>query len=140
MRIIRGCEYKGSKKNLAQNLQNCRFDGPLSQNQDHSITVSRVRTVKSKSACHCHCQRIIIIITYHRVLTIGGLCLLAMSTSRALQRLHSLGTSSPDLLRCLYDLIQSDDEEQYLTSLRGSELTRLVDFLDRVRSSPLVPC
>ena len=58
-----------------------------------------------------------------------------MSTSRVLQHLYSLDTSSPDLLRYLYYLIQSDDEERYLSSLQGSELTRLVDFLDNVRPS-----
>ena len=61
-----------------------------------------------------------------------------MSTSRILHHLYSLDTSSPDLLRCLYYLIQNDDEEQYLSSLQGSELTRLVDFLDGVRPPPLV--
>ena len=66
------------------------------------------------------------------------LCLLRMATSGVLQHLYSLGTSSHDLLRYLHCLIQSDDQEQYLTSLRGSELTRLVDFLDRVRLSPPV--
>jgi hypothetical protein len=57
-----------------------------------------------------------------------------MSTSRILQRLYSLDTSSPDFLRHLYCLIQDDKKEQYLTSLRGSELTRLVDFLDKVHA------
>ena len=61
-----------------------------------------------------------------------------MSTSRVLQHLYSLGTSSPDLLRYLYYLIQSDDEEQHLLSLQGPELTQLVDFLDKVRLSPSV--
>ena len=55
-----------------------------------------------------------------------------MSTSRILQRLYSLDTSSPDFLRNLYCLIQYDENEQYLTSLQGSELARLVDFLDKV--------
>jgi hypothetical protein len=32
-------------------------------------------------------------------------------------------------------LFRNDDEEQYLSTLQGSELTRLVDFLDEVRSS-----
>ncbi|KAF9779311.1 CNH domain-containing protein [Thelephora terrestris] len=53
-----------------------------------------------------------------------------MSTSQVLQHLYTLDTSSPDLLRYLYYLIQNDDEEQYVSSLQGSELTRLVDFLD----------
>ena len=57
-----------------------------------------------------------------------------MSTPQALQHLYSLDASSPDLLRYLYYLIRTDEEEQYLTSLRGSELTSLVDFLDEVRS------
>ena len=55
-----------------------------------------------------------------------------------IQRLYSLSSSSPELYRCLYDLIQTDDEEQYLSSLQGSELTRLVDFLDGVHPSPPV--
>ena len=57
-----------------------------------------------------------------------------MATSRVLQRLYSFDISSPDFLRNLHCLIQHDEQEQYLTSLRGSELTRLVDFLDEVRS------
>ena len=61
---------------------------------------------------------------------------LAMPTSQILQRLYSLGTSSPDLSRYLYHLIQSDGEDPYLLGLQGSELTRLVDFLDRVRALP----
>ena len=56
-----------------------------------------------------------------------------MSTSRVLEQLYLLDASSPDLLRYLYYLVQSDDEEQYLSSLQGPELTRLVEFLDRVR-------
>ena len=60
---------------------------------------------------------------------------LRMSTSQVLQYLYSLDTSSPNLLRYLYYLIQTDDEEQYLSSLKGPELTRLVDFLDGVRPS-----
>ncbi|KAF9785470.1 kinase-like domain-containing protein [Thelephora terrestris] len=55
-----------------------------------------------------------------------------MSTSQVLQRLYSLDIYSPDVPRCLYCLFRSDDEEQYLTTLRGSELTRLVDFLDEI--------
>jgi hypothetical protein len=61
-----------------------------------------------------------------------------MSTSQVLQHLYSLDTSSPDLLRYIYYLIQNDDEDQYLYSLQGSELTRLVDFLDGVRPPPSV--
>ena len=59
-----------------------------------------------------------------------------MSTSRVLQHLYSLDASSPDFLRCLYCLIRSDEKEQYLSNLQGSDLTRLVDFLDDVCSSP----
>jgi len=59
-----------------------------------------------------------------------------MSTSRILQRLYSLDTSSPDFLRHLYCLIQYDEKEQYLTSLQGSELARLVNFLDKVCAVP----
>jgi hypothetical protein len=55
-----------------------------------------------------------------------------MSTSQVLQRLYSLDASSPDFLRYLYCLIQTDEEEQYLSSLQGLELVRLVDFLDGV--------
>ena len=57
-----------------------------------------------------------------------------MSTSKALQHLYSLDISSPTLSRSLYCLIQRDEEDQYLSSLRGSELDRLVDFLDEVRA------
>jgi len=60
-----------------------------------------------------------------------------MSTSQALQQLYSLDISSPNLSRHLYCLIQRDDEDQYLSSLRGSELDRLVDFLDEVRTLPV---
>ena len=76
-------------------------------------------------------------IQHARVPTFDSLCVfLGMSTSRVLQHLYSLDTaSSPDLLRYLDYLIQSDDEERYLSSLQGSELTRLVDFLDSVRPS-----
>ncbi|KAF9785472.1 kinase-like domain-containing protein [Thelephora terrestris] len=55
-----------------------------------------------------------------------------MSTSQVLQRLYSLDASSPDFLRYLYCLIQTDEEEQYLSSLQGLELVRLVDFLDGI--------
>ena len=57
-----------------------------------------------------------------------------MSTSRILQRLYSLDISSTDFLRNLYCLIQCDEKEQYLISLQGSELARLVDFFDEVRA------
>ena len=59
-----------------------------------------------------------------------------MSTSRVLRDLYSLDTSSPNLSRYLYCLIQHDEKENYLSSLRGSELARLVDFLDEVRILP----
>jgi len=59
-----------------------------------------------------------------------------MSTSQALHHLYSLDISSPDLSRYLYCLIQRDEEEQYLSSLQGSELDRLVDFLDEVCALP----
>jgi len=57
----------------------------------------------------------------------------AMSTSQILQHLYLLGTSSPDISRLVYSLIRRDEEERYLSSLKGSELARLVDFLDEVR-------
>lgn len=58
------------------------------------------------------------------------------NTSRTLQRLYSLDASSPDFLRYLRFLIQYDEEERYLTSLKQTELTRLLDFLDKVRAVP----
>lgn len=57
-----------------------------------------------------------------------------MSTPRILQHLYSLDTSSPDFLRHLFCLIQYDEKEQYLISLQGSGLARLVNFLDGVRT------
>jgi len=59
-----------------------------------------------------------------------------MSTSQVLQQLYSLDISSPNLSRYLYCLIERDEEEQYLSSLQGSESGRLVDFLDQVRTLP----
>ena len=56
-----------------------------------------------------------------------------MSTSQALQELYSLDASSPEIPPLLDVLIRRDEEEPYLSSLRGSELVRLVDFLDEVR-------
>ena len=56
-----------------------------------------------------------------------------MSVLWILYRLYSLDPSSPDFLRRLHSLIRHDEEEQYLSSLQGSQLTRLVDFLDEVR-------
>ena len=59
-----------------------------------------------------------------------------MPISEDLQNLYALDTSSPDFSRRLYYLIRHDEKERYLTSLRGSELARLVDFLDEVRPVP----
>ena len=55
-----------------------------------------------------------------------------MSTPWILHRLYTLDTSSPDFLRNIHSLTRHDEEEQYLTNLRGPELTRLVNFLDEV--------
>jgi len=63
-----------------------------------------------------------------------------MSTSQVLQHLYSLDISSPTLSRSLYCLIQRDGEDQYLSSLRGPELDRLVDFLDEVRALCSIFC
>ena len=60
----------------------------------------------------------------------------AMSTRRTLHRLYTLDPSSPGFLHHLHALIRQDKAEQYLTSLQGSELARLVDFLDQVRTLP----
>ena len=60
------------------------------------------------------------------------------NTSRILRRLYSLHTSSPDFMRYLRFLIQQDKEEQYLTNLKEPELTRLLDFLDKVRAAPSI--
>ena len=63
------------------------------------------------------------------------------NTSRILRRLYSLHTSSPDFMRYLHFLIQQldqDKEEQYLTNLKEPELTRLLDFLDKVRAAPSI--
>jgi len=57
-----------------------------------------------------------------------------MSTPWILYRLYKLNTSSADFLRYLHSLIRHDEVDQYLTSLRGSELARLVDFLGEVRA------
>ena len=56
-----------------------------------------------------------------------------MSASQVLRYLYSLETSSPDFLRHLYCFILDDEGEQYSSNLQGSELARLVDFLDEVR-------
>jgi len=57
-----------------------------------------------------------------------------MSTPWILHRLYTLDTSSLDFSRSLYSLIRHDEKEQYLISLQGPELTRLVDLLDKVRT------
>ena len=59
-----------------------------------------------------------------------------MSTLWTLRCLYSLDTSSPDFLRRLYSLFHHDEDEKYLSNLQGSELARLVDFLDQVRTHP----
>jgi len=59
-----------------------------------------------------------------------------MSAAQTLQDLYSLGASSSGISRLIYGLIRHDEEEQYLSGLRGSELARLVDFLDEVRTLP----
>ena len=56
-----------------------------------------------------------------------------MPTSQILQYLYSFNTLSPEFSHFLDRLIQSDENDRYLLDLQGSELTRLVDFLDRVR-------
>ena len=61
-----------------------------------------------------------------------------MATSQVLQHLYSLDASSPDIPLYLYCLIENDAQERYLAGLRGSELTRLVDFLEEVRALPSV--
>ena len=57
-----------------------------------------------------------------------------MSAVWNLRRLYSLDPSSPGFLRRLYSLFCYDEEERYLSGFQGSdsELTRLLDFLDRV--------
>ena len=62
-----------------------------------------------------------------------------MNTPQLLQHLYSFNTFSPEFSRCLDNLIESDEEDHYLLSLQGSELTRLVDFLDGVRFLPSPP-
>ena len=59
---------------------------------------------------------------------------LTMATPQILQLLYSFNTFCPEFSRCLDRLIQSDGEEHYLSNLQGSDMTRLVDFLDRVRA------
>ena len=63
-----------------------------------------------------------------------------MATSQILQRLYSLNTSSPRFCRNLHNLIrQSEGEDHHLLDLQGSDLIRLVDFLDRVCIPPSAP-
>ena len=57
-----------------------------------------------------------------------------MTTPQTLQDLYSLEVPSPHIPRLLDTLIQRDEEERYLSSLRGPELTRLIEFLDQVRA------
>ena len=64
---------------------------------------------------------------------------LTMATPQILRLLYSFNTFSPEFSRCLDRLIQSDEEEHYLSDLQGSDMTRLVDFLDRVRVIRLAP-
>lgn len=59
-----------------------------------------------------------------------------MNTPQILQYLCSLRDLPPKLSDWLDRLIQSDEENHYLLNLQGSELTWLVDFLDRVRPLP----
>ena len=63
-----------------------------------------------------------------------------MFTPWILYRLYTLNTSSADFLRYLHSLIRRDDVEQYLTSLQGPQLARLVEFLDKVRTLPFALC
>ena len=56
------------------------------------------------------------------------------NTAKTLRRLYSLRTSSLDFIHTLHSLIQFDEEEEYLTSLKKPELKRLLDFLDKVRT------
>jgi len=60
-----------------------------------------------------------------------------MSTSEVLQHLYSLDTASANLPPYFHRLIQCDEEDEYLSSLQGQELTRLVDLLDEVRTRSL---
>ena len=56
-----------------------------------------------------------------------------MTTPQILRLLYSFNTFTPEFSSSLDRLIQSDGEDHYLSTLQGPELTRLVDFLDRVR-------
>jgi len=59
-----------------------------------------------------------------------------MSVPWNLHCLYSLDPSSLDFPRRLHSLIRHDEEEQHLSNLQGSQLARLVDFLDEVRAVP----
>ena len=74
----------------------------------------------------------------HRLRSAVGSKPLTMgNTSKILQRLYSLDNPSPDLLRhLLHHLIKHDEEEEYLTGLKEPKLTRMLDFLDKVRAVP----
>ena len=63
-----------------------------------------------------------------------------MSTPWILHCLYSLNPSSPDFSHRLRSLIWHDEREQFLTSLQGPQLARLVDFLDQVRALPSAFC
>ena len=56
-----------------------------------------------------------------------------MTTAQILQYIYSFNPLPPDFPRYLDWLIQSDQQEHYLSNLQGPELTRLVDFLGWVR-------
>lgn len=60
-----------------------------------------------------------------------------MSTPWNLHRLYSLDPSSPDFLRRLYSLMRYDEEDLYLSSIQGSKLAQLLEFLDQVRTLSL---
>lgn len=64
----------------------------------------------------------------------------AMSTPWNLFCLYSLKPSSPGFLRRLHSLIRYDEDERYLSTIQGPELTRLLDFLDQVRAPPFGLC
>ena len=57
-----------------------------------------------------------------------------MSVPRILRRLYTLDPSSLDFSRHIYAITRHDEEEKYLSGLRGSELAQLLDLLDKVRA------
>ena len=75
---------------------------------------------------------------WHAACGIVEVDLSTMSTPRVLQQLYSFDTSSRDFPRCLDSFIQEDEKDKYSLSLQKSdpELTRLVDFLDKVCALP----